>query len=76
MIWVKKDSLNYEFFEHQFIPNVHYVSVETVQEVPEMIRRLQADPSWAKQIALAGQTRMAAMDTDEVAHYCYQMLKG
>ena len=23
-----------QFFEHQFIPNVHYVSVETVMEVP------------------------------------------
>ena len=67
VIWVRRDSLNYEFFEHQFLPNVHYVSVETVEEVPDMIRRLQADPAWAKRIALAGQERMAAMDTDEVS---------
>ena len=65
-----------QFFEHQFIPNVHYVSVETVMEVPDMIRRLQADPEWAQRIATAGQERMAEMDTDEVANYCYQMLKG
>ena len=41
-----------------------------------MIRRLQADPEWAQRIATAGQERMAEMDTDEVANYCYQMLKG
>ena len=76
VIWVKKDSLNYEFFEHQFVPGIHYVSVETVEEVPGMIRRLQADPGFAKGIARAGQERMAAMDTDEVAHYCYQMMRG
>ena len=76
VIWVKKDSLNYEFFEHQFLPNIHYVSVETVEDVADMIRRLQANPAWAKQIAKAGQERMAEMDTDEVAHYSYQMLKG
>lgn len=27
-------------------------------------------------IALAGQAQMASLDVDEVAHYCYQMLKG
>ena len=53
VIWVKKDSLNYEFFEHQFVPGVHYVSVETVEEVPDMIRRLQADPAYARAIAKA-----------------------
>ena len=76
VIWVRKDSLNYEFFEHQFIPGVHYAAVETVEEVPGMIRRLQADPEYAKSIARAGQERMAQMDTDEVAHYCYQMIKA
>ena len=64
VIWVRKDSLNYEFFEHQFVPNVHYVAVDTVEEVPDMIRRLQKDPVWAETIAKAGQERMAAMDTD------------
>jgi protein glucosyltransferase len=76
VIWVKRDSLNYEFFEHQFVPGVHYVSVETVDEVPDMIRRLQADPEYARGIAMAGQARMAMMDVDEVAHYCYSMLKA
>ena len=76
VIWVKRDSLNYEFFEHQFVPGVHYVSVEAVEEVPDRIRRLQADPAYAKAIAVAGQERMAQMDTDEVAHYCYQMLRS
>ena len=51
------------------------LAVETVEEVPNMIRRLQADPAYARAIAKAGQERMAAMDTDEVAHYCYEMLK-
>ena len=41
-----------------------------------MIRRLQADPAFARSIATAGQERMAQMDVDEVAHYCYQMLRA
>jgi len=75
VLWVKKDSLNYEFFEHQFIPGVHYIQVDTVEEVPDMIRQLQAAPAYAKAIAAAGYARMAQMDTDEVAHYCYQFMR-
>ena len=46
------------------------------EEVPEAIRRLQADDAVAKAMALAGQERMAQMDTEEVTHFAYQMLKG
>ena len=42
------------------------MSVDTVDEVPDMIRRLQRDPVWAESIAKAGQERMARMDVDEV----------
>ena len=76
VIWVRKDSLNHEFFERHFVPGIHYAPVDTVEEVPATIRRLQADPAFAQRIALAGQAQMATMDVDEVAHYCYQMLKG
>jgi len=75
VIWVRKDSLNHEFFERHFVPGVHYAPVDTVEEVPATIRRLQADPAFAKRIALAGQAQMATMDVDEVSHYCYQMLR-
>ena len=37
---------------------------------------LQADDAVAKGIALAGQERMAQMDTEEVTNFAYQMLKG
>ena len=47
-----------------------------MDEVPDAIRRLQADDAYARSIALAGQELMAQMDTEEVAHYCYRMLKG
>jgi len=76
VIWVRKDSLNYEFFEGHFIPGIHYASVDTVEEVPAMIRRLQADPAWAESMARAGQAQISSLDTREVAHYCYQMLKA
>jgi hypothetical protein len=59
----------------QFIPGVHYIQVDTVEEVPDMIRQLQAAPAYAKAIAAAGYARMAQMDTDEVAHYCYQFMR-
>jgi hypothetical protein len=48
VIWVRKDSLNYEFFEHQFVPNVHYVAVDTVEEVrhpPTLTRPSLAPPT-------------------------------
>ena len=41
---VRKDSLNHEFFERHFVPGIHYAAVDTVDEIPDMIRRLQADP--------------------------------
>ena len=73
---MRKDSLNHEFFERQLIPGIHYYPVDTVEEVPDAIRRLQADDAVAKAMALAGQERMAQMDTEEVTHFAYQMLKG
>ena len=76
VIWVKKDSLNYEFFEHQFVPGIHYVQVDTVEEVPAAIRTLQGDPAYAKAIATAGYERMSQMDVEEVSHYCFQMMKA
>jgi len=76
VIWVRKDSLNHEFFERHFVPGIHYAPVDTVEEVPETIRRLQADDAFAKRVALAGQARMAEMDPEEVTHYCYRMLKA
>ena len=76
VIWVRKGSLNHEFFERQFLPGIHYAPVDTVDELPDAIKRLQADDSFARGIALAGQERMAQMDVHEVTHYCYQMLKA
>ena len=37
---------------------------------------LQADDAMAKAMALAGQERMAQMDTEEVTNFAFQMLKG
>ena len=76
VLWVRKGSLNHEFFERQFLPGVHYAPVDTVEDLPAAIHRLRADDAFARRIALAGQARMAQMDVDEVTHYCYQMLKG
>jgi len=76
VIWVRKDSLNREFFERQFMPGVHYAAADTVDDVPTVIRRLQADPEYARSIARNGYERMAQMDTLEVTHYCAEMLKG
>jgi len=53
------------------VPGVYYVSVETVEEVFDMICMLQADPAYARAIVIAGQERMAMMDVDEVAHFCF-----
>ena len=76
VLWVRKGSLNHEFFERQFLPGVHYAPVDTVEDLPDAIMRLRADDDFARRIALAGQERMAQMDVDEVTHYCYQMLKA
>ena len=45
---------------------MHYVSVDSVDEIPSMIKRLQADQEWARTIARAGQAQMASLDVDEV----------
>lgn len=45
---VRKDSLNHEFFERHFVPGIHYAPVDTVEEIPDTIRRLQKDPAFAK----------------------------
>ena len=76
VIWVRDGSLNHEFFERQFVPGIHYAPVDTVADLPDAVRRLQRDDGFARQVALAGQQRMAQMDVEEVTHYCYQMLKG
>lgn len=37
---------------------------------------MQADPEYARSIAQAGYDRMSQMDTQEVTHYCAEMLRG
>mmetsp|Transcript_30621 Transcript_30621/g.97961 ORF Transcript_30621/g.97961 Transcript_30621/m.97961 type:complete len:601 (-) Transcript_30621:199-2001(-) len=76
VIWVRTDSLNYEFFEKQFLPGVHYAAADTVDDVPDVIRELQRDPEYARSLAQRGYERMLQMDTAEVTHYCFEMLKG
>ena len=67
---VRTDSLNYEFFEKQFLPGVHYAAADTVDDVPDVIRELQRDPEYARSLAQRGYERMLQMDTAEVTRYC------
>ena len=67
---VRTDSLNYEFFEKQFLPGVHYAAADTVDDVPDVIRELQRDPEYARSLAQRGFERMLQMDTAEVTRYC------
>ena len=54
VINVESSAPNKEFFEHQLLPGVHYVSVREATDVPRVVRELEENKSRARSIAAAG----------------------
>jgi protein glucosyltransferase len=53
---------------------VHYVSVDTAQDVPAMVRWLRANDEYARAVAAAGQARMSSLDVGAVTDFMAEML--
>ena len=69
VINVESSAPNKEFFEHQLLPGVHYVSVRDSSDVPAAVREMEENMRRAKSIAAAGTRRMAAFNADAVYDY-------
>ena len=65
-----------EFYEHGLEPEVHFVSVDNVEDIPAAVEALNADPAKARRIAEAGRARMSRMGQDAVRRYVRDMLVG
>ena len=74
VINVESSAPNKEFFEHQLLPGVHYVSVREATDVPRVVREMEENKSRARSIAAAGTRRMAAFNADAVYDYVATVL--
>ena len=53
---------------------LHYVAVDTAEDVPAMVRWLKEHDDYARAVALAGRARMATLTTDAVADFTAELL--
>jgi protein glucosyltransferase len=74
LINVESSAPNKEFFEHQLLPGVHYVSVRDAADVPDVVRAMELDKPRAEAIARAGTKRMAAFTDEAVYEYVASVL--
>ena len=74
VIYVQDGMTHKEFYEHGLLPGVHYVSVRTAADVPQMVESLKRNDSYARAVAEAGRARLAALDVGAVTDFMAQLL--
>ena len=75
VITVRDGMPNREFFERQFLPGVHYVAVAEAKDIPEMVKKLEANPKLAASIAARGTRRMLRFDMEAVTDYVAHLIR-
>jgi len=73
VIYVANKGAFHEFYEAVLLAGVHVMHVETVAEVPAMVRVLRRTDAWARAVGAAGQRQMRRLD---VEHYVLQLLRA
>ena len=51
-----------EFYEYGLVSGIHYVAVDTAEDVPAMVRWLREHDDYARAVAQAGRARMSSLD--------------
>jgi len=74
VLYVREGMRHKEFYEYGLLSGVHYVSVDTNEQIPAMVRWLRANDEYARGVAMAGRERMAALDSAAVAAFMAQVL--
>jgi len=76
VIYVQDGMTHKEFYEHALLPGVHYVTVPTAADVPQMVEMLRRNDSYARAVAQAGRARMASLDVSAVTDFMAELLTG
>ena len=62
MLYVRDGMRHKEFYEYGLVSGIHYVSVDTAEDVPAMVRWLRQHDDYARAVAQAGRARMSSLD--------------
>jgi len=75
VIYVQEGMVNKEFYEYGLLPGVHYVTVETAEDVPAMVRYLKQNDEYARAVSQAGRARLAALDVPALTDFFATLLR-
>ena len=64
-----------EFYEYGLLPGVHYVAVDTADDIPAMVRWLRENDDYARAVAMAGRARMSSLDVGAVTDFMAEVLR-
>jgi hypothetical protein len=74
VIYVREGMRHKEFYEYGLLPGVHYVTVDSSEEIPEMVRWLRANDGYAQAVAQAGRARMEALGAAALSDFMRELL--
>jgi len=75
VLYVRDGMRHKEFYEYGLVSGIHYVSVDTAQDIPATVRWLRKNDDYARAVAAAGRARMASLDVGAVTDFMAEVLK-
>ena len=65
-----------EFYEYGLVSGIHYVAVDTAEDVPAMVRWLREHDDYARAVAQAGRARMSSLDVGALTEFMAETLRA
>ena len=74
VLYVRDGMRHKEFYEYGLVSGIHYVSVDTAEDVPAMVRWLRQHDDYARAVAQAGRARMSSLDVGALTDFLAEAL--
>eukprot|EP00964_Phaeocystis_antarctica_P030432 scaffold17193_cov69-Phaeocystis_antarctica.AAC.2 len=69
VLYVRDGMRHKEFYEYGLVSGIHYVAVDTAEDVPAMVRWLRENDDYARAVAQAGRARMSSLDVKALTDF-------
>ena len=75
VLYVRDGMRHKEFYEYGLLSGVHYVTVDTAEDVPAMVRWLRQNDAYARAVGEAGRARMSSLDAAGLGEFMAELLR-
>ena len=75
VLYVREGMRHKEFYELGLLPGVHYVAVDTPEDVPATVKWLRENDNYARAVAVAGRERMKSLDVSTLTNFMSEVFR-